>query len=67
MHVVRDGATDSGIHIKKANRGKFTAMAKKAGKSVQGEAHAVMKSSTSTPLERKRANFAIQAKKWHKK
>jgi len=57
----------SGIHIKKENRGKFTKSAKAAGHSVQEHAHAVMRNPNATPLQRKRANFAIQAAKWAKK
>lgn len=57
----------SKIHIKKKNRGKFTKSANAAGKSVQEHAHDVMNNPNSTPLQRKRANFAIQAKRWHKK
>ena len=57
----------SGIHIKKENRGKFTKSAKAAGHSVQEHAHAVMNNPKATPLQRKRANFAIQAAKWAKK
>ena len=57
----------SKIHIKKKNRGKFTASAKAAGQSVQEHARSVMNDPKATPLQRKRANFAIQAKKWHKK
>ena len=53
----------SGIHIKKENRGKFTKSAKAAGHSVQEHAHAVMRNPKATPLQRKRANFAIQADK----
>lgn len=56
-----------GIHIKKKNRGKFTKSAKAAGKSVQEHAHDVMNDPNATPLQKKRANFAINAKKWHKK
>ena len=56
-----------GIHIKEKNRGKFTASAKRAGKSVQEHARDVMKDPNATPLQRKRANFALQAKRWHKK
>lgn len=52
------------IKIKAKNKGKFTASAKKAGKSVQKHAHDVMNNPNSTALQRKRANFAIQAKKW---
>jgi hypothetical protein len=47
-----------GIHIKKENRGKFTASAKRAGMGVQEYAHHVMSHSTD-PTLRKRANFAI--------
>ena len=57
----------SKIHIKKENRGKFTASAKRAGRSVQEHAKHVMNDPNATPLQRKRANFAIQAKKWHNK
>ncbi len=58
----------SSIHIKAKNKGKFTASAKKAGKSVQAHAASVLKSSTATPLQKKRANFARNAAKWnHKK
>lgn len=54
----------SGIHIKKKNRGKFTASAKKAGRSVQEHARAVLKNPKATPLQKKRANFARNAAKW---
>lgn len=56
-----------GIHIKKKNRGKFTKSAKAAGKSVQEHAHSVMNNPKASTLQRRRANFAIQAKKWAKK
>lgn len=56
-----------GIHIKKENRGKFTKSAKAAGHSVQEHAHVVMNNPNATALQRKRANFAIQAAKWAKK
>lgn len=56
---------NSGIHIKKANKGKFTAKANKAGMSVQAYATKVLKkgskASTST---KKQANFARNAKKF---
>jgi hypothetical protein len=55
------------ININPKNKGKFTAMAKKAGKSVQAEAKSVLKSKTATPLQKKRANFARNAAKWNKK
>lgn len=53
------------INIKPENKGKFTAMANKAGKSVQEEATSILNSSKSTPLQRKRANFARNARKWN--
>lgn len=52
------------IHIKKKNRGKFTASAKRAGKSVQEHARAVLNNPNATPLQKKRANFARNAAKW---
>ena len=54
-------------HIKKKNRGKFTKSAKAAGQSVQEHAHSVMNNPKASTLQRRRANFAIQAKKWAKK
>lgn len=57
----------SGIYIKKKNRGKFTKSAKAAGEGVQEHAHKVMNDPNATPLQKKRANFAIQAKRWAKK
>ena len=55
----------SGIKINPKNKGKFTATAEKAGKSVQAEAAAVLKpGSKASPLEKKRANFARNAAKW---
>lgn len=55
---------ESGIHIKKKNRGKFTASAKAAGQGVQEHARSVLNSSNATPLQKKRANFARNAAKW---
>ena len=53
---------DSGIHIKKKNKGKFTATKKRTGKSTEELTH------SKNPLTRKRAIFAQNAKKWnHKK
>ena len=53
---------DSGIHIKKKNRGKFTATKKRTGKSTEELTH------SKNPLTRKRAIFAQNAMKWnHKK
>lgn len=54
----------SGIHIKKKNRGKFTASANKAGESVQEHASSVLSNPNATPLQKKRANFARNAAKW---
>lgn len=58
---------DSGIHIKKANRGKFTAAAKRAGMGVQEYARKILsapKGKYSSTL-RKRANFARNASKFN--
>lgn len=54
----------SSIHIKKKNRGKFTASAKAAGQGVQEHARSVLNNSNATPLQKKRANFARNAAKW---
>ena len=57
-----------GIHIKKKNRGRFTKSAKAAGQSVQEHARSVMNNPKATTLQKRRAQFAINAKKWnHKK
>ena len=56
-----------GIHIKKKNRGKFTASAKRAGKTVQQYAIDVLANPNATPLQKKRANFARNSKRWSKK
>lgn len=40
---------------------------KAAGEGVQEHTHKVMNDPNATPLQKKRANFAIQAKKWHSK
>lgn len=52
---------DGGIHIKKKNRGKLTATAKRTGKSFAELKH------SKNPLTRKRAVFALNARKWAKK
>lgn len=57
----------SGIHIKKKNRGKFTKSAKASGQSVQEHAQSVLSNPNATPLQKKRANFARNAKAWSKK
>lgn len=41
-------------------------MAKKAGKSVQGEAQAVLANPNASAAAKKKANFARNAAKWHK-
>lgn len=65
LEMMKNG---SKIHIKKKNRGKFTASAKAAGQSVQEHARSVMNNPKATPLQKRRAQFAINAKKWnHKK
>ena len=54
------------IYIKKKNRGKFTESAKRAGKTVQQHARDVLNDPNATTLQKKRAQFAINAKKWKK-
>ena len=54
------------IHIKKKNRGKFTESANRAGQSVQEYARSVLNDPNATPLQKKRANFARNAKAWSK-
>lgn len=52
---------DSGIHIKPKNRGKFTALKKRTGKSASWfKAHG-------TPAQKKMATFALNARKWKHK
>jgi hypothetical protein len=53
------------IHIKEANRGKFTASANKAGESVQQHASSVLSNPRASAKEKKRANFARNARKWN--
>ena len=55
------------IKIKKKNRGKFTKAAKAAGKSVQEYAHSVLNNPKATKLQKKRAQFVVNSKKWHHK
>lgn len=53
------------IKINPANKGKFTAKAKKVGMSVQGYARKVLgKGSKASASTRKQANFARNAAKW---
>lgn len=46
------------IHIKPENRGKFTETMRRTGKSAEELSH------SSNPLTRKRAIFALNARKW---
>ena len=56
------------IKINPKNKGKFTAKAKKAGKTVQQEAAAVLKpGSKASAKTKKQANFARNAAKWRHK
>ena len=64
LEMMKNG---SKIHIKKKNRGKFNASARKAGQSVQEHAKSVLNNPNATPLQKKRANFARNAAKWNKK
>lgn len=59
-------STGGGIHIKKANRGKFTESANRAGMGVQEYARHILanKDDYSSTLV-KRANFARNSAKWH--
>lgn len=56
----------SKIYIKPENKGKFTASAKKAKKGVQEHAQDVLNDPNASPTQKKRANFARNAKKWNK-
>ena len=52
-------ASGGPIHINPKNRGKFNALLKRTGKSASWfKAHG-------TPLQKKRATFALNARKWH--
>ena len=62
--MVKKGAKNN---KKKENRGKFTKSAKAAGQSVQEHAKSVLNDPNATPLQKKRANFARNAAKWHHK
>ena len=53
-----------GIHIKEKNKGKFTESARQAGKSVQEHATDVLNDPNATRLQKRRAQFAKNAKKW---
>ena len=53
------------VSIKPSKKGTFTAMAEKAGKSVQAEAKAVLANPKASPAAKKKANFARNAAKWN--
>ena len=55
------------IRIKPSKRGTFKAMAKKAGRSVQAEATAVLNNPRASASAKKKANFARNSAKWRKK
>lgn len=56
----RNGLKEGGgIHINPDNRGKFTETMRRTGKSAEELSH------SSNPLTRKRAIFALNARKWH--
>ena len=61
-----DEGKDSGIHIKKVNRGKFTAAAKRAGMGVQAYARKILSAPKGkySPTLRRRAAFAKAASKF---
>lgn len=59
-----DFMKSGGIHIKKKNKGKFTESAKRAGKSVQEHADDVLDDPNATRMQKRRAQFAKNAKKW---
>lgn len=59
-----DFMKSGGIHIKEKNRGKFTESAREAGKSVQEHATDVLNDPNATRLQKRRAQFAKNAKKW---
>lgn len=60
-----DFMKSGGIHIKEKNKGKFTKSAKRAGKSVQEHATDVLNDPNATRLQKRRAQFAKNAKKFH--
>lgn len=57
----------SKIYIKPENRGKFTKSAKAAGQSVQEHARSVINNPKATTLQKRRAQFAINSKKFKHK
>lgn len=61
LEMMKNG---SKIHIKPENRGKFSKSAKAAGQSVQEHAKSVVNNPKATTLQKRRAQFAINAKKF---
>lgn len=59
-----DDFAEGGIHIKKKNRGKFTKSAKQHGMGVQEYARKVVNDLNATTLQKRRAQFAINARKF---
>lgn len=57
-------AKGGSIKIKKKNKGKFTESAKRAGKSVQEHARDVVNDPKATKLQNRRAQFALNSKKF---
>jgi len=55
-----------GIHIKKANRGKFTAYCKRLGEAGVTQKCISKAKSSDNELTRRRAVFAENARKWNK-
>lgn len=64
LHKYSSGGKSSPIHIKKENRGKFTQSAKEHGMGVQEYAQSVLNNPNASALQKKRANFARNAKVW---
>ena len=58
-HYLRYAYKYGGIHIKPENRGKFTETMRRTGKTAEELSH------SSNPLTRKRAIFALNARKWN--
>ena len=52
------------VKIAPSKKGSFTTAAKKAGRSVQAEARAVLADKNASPAMKKKANFARNAAKW---
>lgn len=64
LHKYSSGGKSPSIHIKKENEGKFTKSAKEHGMGVQEYAQSVLNNPNASTLQKKRANFARNAKAW---